>query len=110
MNKLQKAAQKKTQLIQQETEEWDQSSIIRQALKDGFTPEEWHNGYFPPVDEPLPDIFYIRPSDGHAVIWWDYDYTKKQAKWHSRLDAIRSGYGNYGIYDLEQLLLLQGQE
>ncbi len=74
MNKLQKAAQKKVQLIQSEQEEWNRSSIIRQALKDGFTPEEWHDGFFPPIDEPLPDIFYIRPSDGHAVLWWDYAY------------------------------------
>jgi hypothetical protein len=80
MNKLQTAARKREQLIQQETAEWDRSAIIRQSLNDGFMPDEWHSGFFPPIDEPLPDIFFFQqsPEGLRPVVWWDYAYIGKQ--------------------------------
>lgn len=77
MNKLQQARRKK--LLQQEMTA-DETSIIRQQLKDGITLENWNDGFFPPIDESLPDVFFFQqtPEGLRPTIWYDYEWIDKK--------------------------------
>jgi hypothetical protein len=73
-SKLKQARIRRQQLVEQEFAPTDESSIIRQQLKDGIEPTGWIDGNITrPVPERLPDPCFLIQEGGHLtpVIWYD---------------------------------------